>query len=250
MVETAGTAPKRLPWLALVMGALVFIILIGLGSWQVERLRWKEALLATIDQRVRSEPVTVPQLAKLFAETGDVDYWPVSATGVFDHAKEQHFFATHEGATGYFVYTPLVQARGETVLVNRGFVPFDLKDPARRSEGQVKGEVTITGLARNPLAEKPSFIVPDNDPAKNIYYWKDLSLMARQIGLSRGDALVAFFIDADATPNPGGLPKGGVTIIDLPNNHLQYAATWYGLAATLAGVLGVLLVRFYQNKRK
>ena len=108
----------------------------------------------------------------------------------------------------------------------------------------MKGEVTITGLARNPLAEKPSFIVPDNDPAKNIYYWKDLSLMARQIGLSQGDALVPFFIDADAKPNPGGLPRGGVTIIDLPNNHLQYAVTWYGLAATLAGVLSFCLYVF------
>ena len=250
MAETAGAAQKRFPWLALVLGGVAFIILIGLGSWQVERLRWKEALVATIDQRIHSEPVSVAQLVKRFAATGDVDYWPVTATGVFDHTKEQHFFARYDSAVGYFVYTPLVLERGETVLVNRGFVPFDLKDPTGRPEGLVKGEVTVTGLARNPLAEKPSFIVPDNDPAKNIYYWKDLFLMARQIGLSRGDALVAFFIDVDATPNPGGLPKGGVTIIDLPNNHLQYAATWYGLAATLAGVLGVLLVRFYQNKRK
>ena len=70
MAETAGAAPKRFPWLALVLGGLAFIILIGLGSWQVERLRWKEALLATIDQRVHSEPVSVAQLVKLLCRDG------------------------------------------------------------------------------------------------------------------------------------------------------------------------------------
>ena len=100
----------------------------------------------------------------------------------------------------------------------------------------VDGEVTVKGLARNPLATKPSSIVPDNDPAKNIFFWKDLDAMAASAGLPRRATVLPFFIDADATPNPGGLPIGGVTTIDLPNNHLQYALTWYGLAAALAVV--------------
>jgi surfeit locus 1 family protein len=243
MAGSADAAPGRFPWLAMVLGGFALAILLGLGTWQVQRMHWKEALLATIDQRIHSEPVPLAQLVKVFAETGDVDYWPVTAIGVFDHAKEQHFFATYDGAVGYFVYTPLVQAGGGTVLVNRGFVPFELKDPATRPDGQIDGPVTLTGLARNPLGEKPSSLVPDNDPAKNIYYWKDLALMAKQSGISGEAALVPFFIDAEARPNPGGFPKGGVTIIDLPNNHLQYAVTWYGLAATLAGFLGVLVWR-------
>jgi len=97
--------------------------------------------------------------------------------------------------------------------------------------------VTVTGLARNPLAAKPSMMLPDNDIAKNIFYWKDRDAMASSAGLPAGAGLVPFFIDADKTPNPGGLPVGGVTIIDLPNSHLQYAVTWYALAAALAGVL-------------
>ena len=95
--------------------------------------------------------------------------------------------------------------------------------------------MTITGLARNPLAEKPSSLLPDNDPAKNIFYWKDLAAMAGIRRAAAGARVLPFFIDAGAEPaNPGGLPVGGVTIIDLPNNHLQYALTWYGLAAALA----------------
>ena len=144
--------------------------------------------------------------------------------------------------SGFFVYTPLELADGRVVFVNRGFVPYDRKDAATRAQGQVAGPVTISGLARNPLAGKPSSIVPDNEPDKNIFYWKDLRSMATSAGVDPS-RLLPFFIDAGPAANPGGLPVGGVTIVDLPNNHLQYAVTWYGLAAALAGVLGVWLWR-------
>ena len=112
-----------------------------------------------------------------------------------------------------------------------------------RKQGQLTGEQTVTGLARARLAEKPSSIVPENDLAKNIFYWKDLDTMASSTGIP-ADRLVPFFVDADATvTNPGGLPKGGVTQFDLPNNHLQYAVTWYGLAAALVGVALYALLR-------
>jgi len=235
-------------WLALVLGLAAFVVLIGLGTWQVQRLHWKEALLATIDQRIHSAPLPLADIEKKFAENGDVDYWPVTVSGQFMHEGERHFFATHEGESGFYVYTPLMLADGRVVFVNRGFVPYDLKDAAKRPAGQVAGEVTVTGLARNPLPEKPSSMVPDNDPAKNIFYWKDRDAMAASAGLPAGTSLVPFFVDADKTPNPGGLPVGGVTMIDLPNSHLQYAVTWYGLAAALAGVLGVWLLRSRRGK--
>ena len=234
--------PRRFPWAALILGIVGIAILVSLGTWQVERLAWKEGLLATIDHRIHSAPRPLAGIERQFAETGDVEYGPVEAEGAFDHAGERHFLATYEGQSGFFVYTPLKLADGRFVLVNRGFVPYDRKDPATRAQGQIAGPVTITGLARNPLADKPSSMVPDNDPAKNIFYWKDRDAMGRSAGLDPA-LLVPFFIDANSVPNPGGLPVGGVTIVDLPNNHLQYAVTWYGLAAALAGVLGVWLWR-------
>ncbi len=242
--EPAGAGrgrPRRA--LALVLGAVAFLILIGLGTWQVQRLQWKEGLLHTIDTRMHATPLPLADVEKQFAASGDVDYVPVTAAGTFLHAGERHFFTTWQGDSGFNVYTPLLLDDGRYLLVNRGFVPYDLKEPAKRPQSQLPGRVTVTGLARNPLPEKPSSMLPDNDPGKNIFYWKDRDLMAATAGLPAAAAIVPIFIDADATPNPGGLPVGGVTIVDLPNNHLQYAVTWYGLALALLGVLLVWLRR-------
>ena len=86
--------------------------------------------------------------------------------------------------------------------------------------------------------------MPDNDAAKNIFYWKDLAAMASRAGLPAGrERAAVLHRRRQRRRNPGGLPVGGVTIIDLPNSHLQYAVTWYGLAAGLAGVLAVMLWR-------
>jgi len=118
-----------------------------------------------------------------------------------------------------------------------------MKDPATRAAGQLAGRVTVTGLARNPLPGKPSFIVPDNDPGSNVFFWKDIGAMAGSAGLPAGAVVLPFFVDAGAAENPGGWPVGGVTRLDLPNSHLQYAVTWYGLAAALAIVLALFLRR-------
>ncbi|MCY1299655.1 SURF1 family protein [compost metagenome] len=128
------------------------------------------------------------------------------------------------------------------LFVNRGFVPFEQKDSSTRLAGELPAFVGINGLARPKLTEKPSSLVPDNDLAKNIFYWKDLDTMASSVGLP-ADKVLPMFVDADATPNPGGLPIGGVTQFDLPNNHLQYALTWYGLAAALVLVSGIYVAR-------
>lgn len=241
MTGAAVPAFGRFPWLVAVLGLMVFAALVGLGTWQVQRLHWKEGLLVTIEARRSAAPLPLSEIEERFRATGDVDYTPVTATGTFRHAGERHFLATWKGQSGFFVYTPLQLADGRFALVNRGFVPYDLKDPDRRPQGQVAGEVTIAGLARNPLAGKPSSILPDNDPAKNVFYWKDRDAMAASADLPAAE-IVPVFIDADATPNHGGWPAGGVTLVDLPNNHLQYAVTWYGLAAALAGVL-IIFVR-------
>lgn len=238
--ERGGNPRSGFPWLVLVVGVAALAALVALGTWQVNRLAWKEALIETIDRRIASEPRPLAEMERLYAETGEVDYWPVSLSGTYLHDRESHFLATWKGAAGYFVYTPLELADGRMVLVNRGFVPFDRKDPTTRAAGQVAGEVDIVGLARDPLAGKPSWIVPDNDLAKNVFYWKDIAAMASRAGLDPV-RLIPFFVDAGPAENPGGLPDGGVTMVDLPNNHLQYAVTWYGLASALAAVLAIFI---------
>ncbi|MEW7008864.1 SURF1 family protein [Lentilitoribacter sp. EG35] len=229
--------------LILTLTIIVFATLIVLGTWQVNRLEWKENLLSQIDERLKSQPVTIDQIIENVKDEKAFEYQPVTVEGVFDHSKEQHFFATHQGRTGYYVYTPL-SFEGGTVFINRGFVEFDLKNPELRPQGQITGRVSVTGLARKMLNEKPSSLVPDNDPVKNIFYWKDLILMTKMSELTIADDQVQpFFIDAVKSDIPGGYPIGGVTLIDLPNNHLSYAFTWYGLAATLLVIAGVFLFR-------
>jgi surfeit locus 1 family protein len=229
--------------LILTLTIIVFATLIVLGTWQVNRLEWKENLLSQIDERLKSQPVTIDQIIENVKDEKAFEYQPVTVEGVFDHSKEQHFFATHQGRTGYYVYTPL-SFEGGTVFINRGFVEFDLKNPELRPQGQITGRVSVTGLARKMLNEKPSSLIPDNDPVKNIFYWKDLILMAKMSELTIADDQVQpFFIDAVKSDIPGGYPIGGVTLIDLPNNHLSYAFTWYGLAATLLVIAGVFLFR-------
>ncbi len=231
-----GVTLRSILFLAISMVALA--ALLALGTWQINRLHWKEDLIATINERVASEPRPLSDVQMRLRSSGDVDYWPVEVEGEFHHEGERHFFATHRGQSGYYVYTPMELVDGRFILVNRGFVPFEQKDQATRVQGQVEGRQTVVGLARNKLVEKPSVIVPDNDPAKNVFYWKDLDVMAQTSGVGAASDYVEFFVDANEAPNPGGLPVGGVTIIDMPNNHLQYAITWYGLAVALAGVLG------------
>ncbi|MBA3448469.1 MAG: SURF1 family protein [Pseudaminobacter sp.] len=237
--DAHGSAGGRIHWLVGVLAVLLFGVLMALGTWQVQRLQWKEELIAMIGERTRSQPLPLPAVERLFADSGDVEYTPTTVKGEFNHSAERHFFATHDGQSGFFIYTPLRLEDRRLIFVNRGFVPFELKDPATRPDSEVAGLRMITGLARNPLPEKPSALVPDNDPDKNIFFWKDREAFAASAGLG-SEKIVPFFIDADDTPNPGGWPVGGVTIISLPNSHLQYAVTWYGLAAVLAGVVGVV----------
>ncbi len=219
-----------------------FAALVSLGTWQMQRLAWKESLLSAIAERRNAPPVDLAAIEALASAGGDIEYRTVSVSGRFLNNRERHFFATHQGRTGYYVYTPLELADGRYLFVNRGFTPFDAKEPETRKLGQLTGQQTIKGLARARLAEKPSWVVPENDLAKNIFYWKDLDAMAETDGLPK-DKVLPFFVDADATPNPGTLPLGGVTQFELPNNHLQYAVTWYGLAAALVVITGVFVFR-------
>lgn len=224
-------------------------VLVMLGNWQMERMAWKDGLIQTITERMQQAPRPISDIEAIYADTRDVAYWPVTLQGTFLHDKEQHYFATYNGASGYFVYTPLkLSGRDAHVFVNRGFVTFDKKDQSTRLEGQIAGEVTIDGLTRNAPSEKPSAVVPNNDLAQNIYYWQDISNMAAQAGFKMEGNLLRFFVDANDSPNPGQWPIGGVTRVELPNNHLQYVITWYGIALTLLGVYVAYIIQWRRKK--
>jgi len=213
-------------------------VLVSLGFWQVRRLAWKEALIARVEERL-AEPAQ-PLDTVLAQAGGDLDWRPMTASGAFDHSLEQYFYTTHKGEVGWNVFAPLKLPDGRWLIVNRGFVPDRLRDPATRLEGQVEGEVEISGLARSPVLEKPNSFMPDNRPDKRELYWRSHDQIAAAMGLDPATVLPVE-LDAGAADVPGGWPQGGTTIVEFPNSHLQYAVTWFGLAAACLGVGGWLL---------
>ena len=227
------------PAAIVVLGAIV--VLIALGLWQVARLNEKLAIVTQIEARAKLAPQSLPPRAQWSGLKADAyEYTVVTAEGVFDHPHEALIFrpdgaiAGREPGPGFEVVTPLKLVGGGTVLVSRGFTPDDHRNPATRAAGQIEGRTTVTGLMRGP--EPRNAFTPTDDPVRNQWFTRDPAAISASIGIA--DA-APFSIDADATPNPGGLPKGGATVIDIPNNHLAYALTWFGLAGALAGVFGV-----------
>lgn len=230
MTASAGTLrfrPRLWPSLATLCALTV---LVGLGSWQVERLRWKEDLIATRALQLAAAPEILPAQSEDWAVW---DFRRVEVRGAFRHDLEQLFGAsTHDGELGHHVLTPLVRADGTALLVDRGWVPTDRAHPAARREGQAAGALTVTGIARYRGTDTAGWFTPANQPEARMWFSYDLPALQQALGLT----LLPVVVEADDRPNPGGLPVGGLTRVELTNNHLQYAVTWYGLALTLAGV--------------
>lgn len=199
--------------------------LVGLGVWQLERRAWKLDLIARVDARIHAAPTAFPWGG---GDPKDLEYARVRVTGVFDHDRETFVQALTARGAGFWVLTPLRTADG-TVLINRGFVPEDRRDPRSRAAGQVAGPATITGLVR--LSETGGGFLRSNDPAADRWYSRDVAAIAATRGLGR---VASHFVDADATPNPGGYPVGGLTVVSFRNTHLVYALTWFALAGLAA----------------
>lgn len=225
------------------------MVLLGLGTWQLERKRWKEDLLAKIAARVAADPLPLARAAQLAHSKDDVEYLHVSASGRFHHDKERYLYAPAPSGLAWQVYTPLEISASRIVWINRGVVADANKAPATRAAGQVAGETEVPGIVRVP-SEKTLF-APQNDTAGNLWYWVDLpALTASAFPPGSGVTALPFTVEVDARPAPpGGLPKGGVTRIALPNRHLEYAITWYGIALTLIGVYLAFAVTRLQASR-
>jgi len=225
-------------------------VLCGLGIWQLERRAWKEGLLAAIAERVHAPPTDFPPPARWASLTPEKDeYRHVRLEGRFLNDKEAHLQAnlvsrgSDDGELGYDILTPLELADGSLVIVNRGFVPLARKDAATRPEGQIEGETSVTGLIRFPQAHP--WFVPADEPRRNIWFSRDPAPIAEAFELRR---VAPVMVDADAGEGSSGAakagaPRGGQTRLTLPNNHLQYALTWFGLAIVLATVFGTYAVR-------
>ena len=219
---------RPLPALTVAAG-LLFAFLVWLGVWQLERLQWKLALIAEVNGHMAAPPLSLDEAMRLGAE--GAQYHHVRLAGRFDNAKESFVIATDaDGAPVFHVLVPFETASG-IFLIDRGRIPQTLKDPATRRAGLIDGQTELTGVWRIP--DPANYFTPPPDLKARVWYSRDLAAIAAHDGLTLAEPVV---IEADAKPNPGGWPVGGETRVEFRNQHLQYAITWFALAAGLLGV--------------
>ncbi|WP_236728871.1 SURF1 family protein [Methylobacterium sp. WSM2598] len=216
---------------------LVVAGLVALAAWQVHRRAWKLDLIARVEARVRAPPVPAPGPARWAQVTAASDeYRRVAVTGRWLPDRATLVQAVTELGGGAWVLAPLARDDGTVILVNRGFVPADRRDPAGWRP-LAPGPVTVEGLLR--LSEPHGAFLQANDPAAGRWVSRDVAAIAAARGLSR---VAPYFVDAARAPGETGLPVGGLTVIAFPNNHLVYAITWGALALmAAAGALTVTL---------
>jgi surfeit locus 1 family protein len=219
---------RRLParlYVVCVIAIVLTAALTALGVWQLQRRVWKLGLIDQIEQRIHAAPVDLPGRDAWPSVTAARDgYRHVRAEGVLLEGRDTLVQAVTELGGGYWLITPLRTDQGFIVLVNRGFVPLD-DEKGRDTSSKAGARVWVTGLLR--VSEPHGGFLRANDPASNRWYSRDVEAMSRARGL---DDVAPYFIDADKSPDGGG-PVAGLTVVDLPNNHLVYALTWFALAA-------------------
>lgn len=227
--------------IVLVAMAVGIAFLASLGTWQLQRLEWKEALISKTKSRASSPPVSLAEIETRWQKSHDVDYLPVLVSGTFEHELEMYYYTTWKGRAGWNVITPFVLPDARYVLLNRGFVPLEFRNPEKRTAGLITGVVQITGLSRNPIDNKPNSLMPDNQLDTREFFWKSHSQLTSLIGGKANINVLPFMIDAGANTADFNYPIGDTTRMVFPNSHLQYAVTWYGLALALLGVGSVFL---------
>lgn len=214
------------------------ILLISLGTWQLNRLQWKKELVADIDRAIHQEPLS---LDGDIPDPASLKYRKIRVEGEYLHDKEIFLYTgtrEYRGEQGYDILTPLKRADGTIVLVDRGWVPIQQKLPENRKETLVPGKVTVEGYVL--LGEEKKFFTPENAPAKNAWFFIDIPAIAATTNLT----LPPFYILASASPDKNALPQGRDLTVNIRNDHLQYAITWYSAALAL-----LVIYVLYHRKR-
>lgn len=247
---TKNHARKSRSYVALgILGFLCiffFVLFSFLGIWQVQRLYWKADLIERVNARIHNPLVAAPSKAKWALMTVDnSDYTPVSIHGAFLNDKEVLVTTLANEDAGYWLIVPFQTDDGAFVFINRGFIPMNRKDRGARKGGEIDEPTTINGILR--MSEKPGVWPRKNNPAENLWYYRNIPQMTQKLNL-QGD-VAPYFIDADNTPNFGNVPVGGLTVVSFPNNHLVYAVTWCLLALGMLAAF-IFLIMTERNRRR
>ena len=225
----------------IVSGILCLIgvaILLGLGTWQLQRLKWKEDLLARV---AALKTAAALPLEPVLSAGGDMDY--VRATFTCPDLERRptlRLFGVRDGVAGYRLIAACPLGTG-SILVDRGFTAMEQAAVAGQP-GRAVLPGPIVGVLRT--GDKATFVTPPNKASDNLWYSRDVAAMAQTLAAPR-PAPVFLMLESPA-PAPGG-PTPAPVPIDIPNRHLEYAITWFGLAAALVGVYVASLFRKRQS---
>ncbi len=243
------TYPKRRRFRPTVMATLFAVPLcagmMALGTWQLFRMEWKDEQIALRHSRASAPAVDFSdRYPGGVAHPRADEFTALRLRGTYLHDKEFYLGArTLDRRIGFFVITPFVLADSppRILLINRGWVPRDHKDPATRADAQIAGEITEDILLRADGWRGYDFVRPTNDIAQNFWFYVDSRAMAQVADLT--GVIAGVYGDARARALPGGYPLGGQTRIQLVNNHLEYVITWYSLAVILAVIYVIFHLR-------
>lgn len=235
-------------WPRVIVASIIALLFLGvftaLGIWQVQRLGWKLDLIERVDARVAAPPVPSPGPQEWPSITAAQDeYRHVELRGTFLNDEEVQIYTPSSFGPSYWILTPLQRDDGTVVMVNRGLVPEDRKDPADHTTPD--GPQEITGLLR--LTEDKGWLFSqDNRPEDGVWYRRDISSITATKGLQNA---APYFVDQDMT-DPRGFPRGGQTVVKFRNSHLSYAITWFALALlSVAGWAVVLRAELRRDPR-
>ncbi|MEM9639889.1 MAG: SURF1 family protein [Pseudomonadota bacterium] len=235
----AGRRPVWVDVTLLLLAAVIFVVLVGLGNWQLRRLDWKLTLIETVEARAYSAPVSPPDATAIL---GDHNYRRVAVAGRFRHDLTRQVKAVTELGPGHWIMVPLQTERGH-VWINRGFVPTGLSASERSDPA---GVVRVEGLVR--LTEPDGTLLETNTPETGRWVSRDIAALSRDAGLN--DTL-PYFIDADHAGEAAAWPRGGLTTLTFRNPHFQYAITWYAMAVLfLAGIMYVSILLFRERRHR
>lgn len=230
----SGLTKGRYEFWPSVITLAAFVLCTALGFWQLHRLSWKTELIERLETRLNAEPVPLAEHRN--DDPAGAEFLKVSFSGRFLYEKEMYFGQYHSGTWGYQLITPMALDDGGHVLVNRGWIPSEMRDPAKRPESVADAHLSLTGIIRKP--SPPRFFTPENDAMANYWFWYDLKAMDAYAGVST----LPFVLEVMNHHTEGGWPLTAKKEYKLRNDHFHYALTWFALAIS-GMVIGVLYHR-------
>jgi surfeit locus 1 family protein len=219
-------------------------LLVTLGVWQLHRLAWKEDIVERVAALQAAPAAPLEDALRRLADGEDVEFLRVVADCPgLDRARYLRLMTIRDRVAGFRAVSAcrVADAPFAAVLVDRGFVAD--ADAARlpQAEGDDEGHRPVVGILRRP--DPSTFVTPANRPADNAWYSRDPAAMAEALGAGRVAPLLLFL----ESPPPAGFgPTPAPLPVEISNNHLGYALTWFGLAAALAGVYAAF---WYRGRR-